>query len=218
MRQRRWLDLVKDYDCEILYHPGQANVVADALSRKTRHDSLLVKSLQMPLEIPVWKWEKITIDLIMKLPKTPRQCDAIWVIVNHLTKSAIFLPIKESMYSEALAELYLREVVAKHGVPVSIVSDRDNSFTSRFWQRFQEDLVEYVPLADIVVDEKLGYVEEPVEILDTMVKKLRRKEILLFKVRWKHRKGLDYMWEPEEELIKYYPDFHKEWFVRTQTE
>ncbi|GKD99893.1 putative reverse transcriptase domain-containing protein, partial [Tanacetum coccineum] len=140
------LDLVKD--CEILYHPGQDNVVANALSRKTRHDSLLVKSPQMPLEIPVWKWEKITMDLIMKLPKTPRQCDAI--------------------------------------------------------------RAEYVPLADIVVDEKLGHVEEPVEILDTMVKKLRRKEILLFKVRWKHRKGLDYMWEPEEELIKYYPDFHKE--------
>ncbi|GJR37156.1 putative reverse transcriptase domain-containing protein [Tanacetum coccineum] len=73
-------------------------------------------------------------------------------------------------------------------------------------------------LNNIVVDEKLGYVEEPVEILDTMVKKLRRKEILLLKVRWKHRKGLDYTWEPEEELIKYYPVFHQEWFVRTQTE
>ncbi|GJZ45769.1 putative reverse transcriptase domain-containing protein [Tanacetum coccineum] len=72
------------------------------------------------------------------------------------------------------------------------------------------DEAEYVPLADIVVDEKLGYVEEPVEILDTMVKKLRRKDILIFKVRWKHRKGLDYTWEPEQELIKYYPAFHQE--------
>ncbi|GJT32340.1 putative nucleotidyltransferase, ribonuclease H [Tanacetum coccineum] len=85
-----------------------------------------------PLEIPVWKYEKITMDLIMKLAKTLRQCDAIWVIVDHLTKSAILLPIKESMYSEALAELYLYEVVARHEVPVSIVSDRDNRFTSRF--------------------------------------------------------------------------------------
>ncbi|GJR70391.1 putative reverse transcriptase domain-containing protein [Tanacetum coccineum] len=80
------------------------------------------------------------------------------------------------------------------------------------------DEAEYVLLADFVVDEKLGYVKDPVEILDTMVKKLRRKEILLFKVRWKHRKGLDYPWELEEELIKYYPAFHQEWFVRTQTE
>ncbi|GKB95900.1 putative reverse transcriptase domain-containing protein [Tanacetum coccineum] len=85
-----------------------------------------------PLEIPVWKWEKITMNLIMKLPKTPRQCDAIWVIVNRLTKSTIFLPIKESMSLEALAELYLREVVARHGVLVFIVSDRDNIFTSIF--------------------------------------------------------------------------------------
>nr|GEV89403.1 hypothetical protein [Tanacetum cinerariifolium]GEV89496.1 hypothetical protein [Tanacetum cinerariifolium]GEW11909.1 hypothetical protein [Tanacetum cinerariifolium] len=80
------------------------------------------------------------------------------------------------------------------------------------------DEAEYVPLADIVVDEKFSYVEEPVEILDTMVKKHRRKDVLLFKIRWKHRKGLDYTWEPEEELIKYYPAFHQEWFVRTQTE
>nr|GEW20431.1 hypothetical protein [Tanacetum cinerariifolium] len=121
------------------------------------------------------------------------------------------------MSSEALTELYLHKVVARHGVPVSVVSDRDNILTSRFWQRFQEDL-EYVPLADIVVDEKLGYVEEPVEILETMVKKLRRKEILLFKVRWKHRKGLDYIWEPEEELIKYYLAFHQEWFIATALE
>nr|GEW70930.1 reverse transcriptase domain-containing protein [Tanacetum cinerariifolium] len=70
------------------------------------------------------------------------------------------------------------------------------------------DEAEYVPLADIVVDEKLGYVEEPIEIFDTMVKKLRRKEILIFKVRWKHIKGLDYTREPEEELIKYYLSFH----------
>ncbi|GJV19384.1 putative reverse transcriptase domain-containing protein [Tanacetum coccineum] len=117
MRQRHWIDLVKDYDCKKFYHPGKASVVADALCRKIRHDSLLVKSPQM------------------------------------LHKCLV-------------------------------------------------DEVEYVPLADIVVDEKLGYVEEPVEILNTMVKKLKRKEIILFKVRWKHRKGLDYTWALEEELIK----------------
>ncbi|GKB49594.1 putative reverse transcriptase domain-containing protein [Tanacetum coccineum] len=106
MRQRRWLDLVKDYDCEILYHTGKANVVADALSRKIRNEKRHSK-------------EKIIMDLITKLPKTPRQCDAILVIVDRLTKSAIFLPIMESMSSEALVELY------RHGVPVSIVSGRD---------------------------------------------------------------------------------------------
>ncbi|GKC66140.1 putative reverse transcriptase domain-containing protein [Tanacetum coccineum] len=144
----------------------KANVVADALSRKTRHDFLLVKSFQMPLEIPMWKWKKITMDLITKLPKTPRQCDAIWVIVDHLTKSAIFLPIKESMSSEALAELYLREVVARHGVPVSIVSDRDNRFTSRFWQRFQEDLGTRVHFSITYHPQTDGQSERTIQTLD----------------------------------------------------
>ncbi|GJQ90285.1 putative reverse transcriptase domain-containing protein [Tanacetum coccineum] len=186
MRQRRWLDLVKDYDCEILYHPGKANVVADALSRKIRHDSLLVKSLQMVITPDFYEYIKAA-------------RHEAW---DNKDVNSERLVGQESMSSEALAELYLHEVVARHGVLVSIVSNRDNRFTSRFWQRFQEDL-EYIPLADIVVDENLGYVEEPVEILDTMVKKLRRKDILLFKVRWKHKKGLDYTWEPKEDLINY---------------
>ncbi|GJV55273.1 putative reverse transcriptase domain-containing protein [Tanacetum coccineum] len=160
MRQRRWLDLVKDYDCEILYHPGKANVVADA--------PLLL--ILFPLEIPVWKWEKITMDLITKLPKTPRQCDAIWVIVDRLTKSAIFLPIKESMSSEALAELYLREVVARHGVPVSIVSDRDNRFTSRFWQRFQEDLGTRVHFSTTYHPQTDGQSERTIQTLEDMLR------------------------------------------------
>ncbi|GKD93661.1 hypothetical protein Tco_1373498, partial [Tanacetum coccineum] len=69
------------------------------------------------------------------------------------------------------------------------------------------DEAKYIPLADIVVDEKLGYVEELVEILDTMVKKLKRKDILLFKVRWKHRKGLDYMWSPKKSSLSITPLF-----------
>ncbi|GKA89730.1 ribonuclease H-like domain-containing protein [Tanacetum coccineum] len=123
--------IVKGKKCS--YNPSHNN----NKQSQSKNDSLAIPE---PLEIHVWKWEKITMDLITKFPKTPRQCDAIWVIVDHLTKSAIFLPIKESMSSEALAELYLHEVVARHRVPVSIVSDRDNRFTSRFWQRFQEDL------------------------------------------------------------------------------
>ncbi|GKF86453.1 putative reverse transcriptase domain-containing protein, partial [Tanacetum coccineum] len=108
-------------------------------------------------------------DLITKLPKTPHQCDAIWVIVDHLTKSAIFLPIKESMSSEALAELYLREVVARHGVPVSIVSDRDNRFTSRFWQRFQEDLGTRVHFSITYHPQTDGQSERTIQTLDDLL-------------------------------------------------
>jgi hypothetical protein len=85
-----------------------------------------------PLEIPEWKWVKITMDFIPKLPRTSKGHDTIWVIVDRLTKSAHFLPIRGTYSSERLAELFIKEIVARHGVPVSIVSDRDTRFTSRF--------------------------------------------------------------------------------------
>ncbi|KAJ9553505.1 hypothetical protein OSB04_017550 [Centaurea solstitialis] len=252
MRQWRWLDVVKDYDCEILYHPGKANMVADTLSRKARHVLLRVPLMRLtvttslldlirqsqadaikkenqkrdrikgqlaqlvpdgrglltrlgrvwvpvscearqtlldeahrskfsihpgatkmyrdlktdywwpemkrdvakyvekcltclrvkaehqrphgklqPLDIPVWKWEHITMDLITKLPRTPRGFDAIWVIVDRLTKSAHFMPIWESSSSEVLADIYVKEIVARHGVPVTIISDRDGEVGQR---------------------------------------------------------------------------------------
>ncbi|KAJ9557249.1 hypothetical protein OSB04_011863 [Centaurea solstitialis] len=79
-------------------------------------------------------------DLITKLPKTPQKFDAIWVIVDRLTKSALFLAIWESSTAEQLAEIYVKEVVSRHGVPVSIISDRDVRFTSQFWERFHSEL------------------------------------------------------------------------------
>ncbi|GJX05993.1 putative reverse transcriptase domain-containing protein [Tanacetum coccineum] len=238
MRQRRWIELLSDYDCEIRYHPGKANVVADALSRKERLKPLRVRSLGMmiisplpsqileaqteavkeenvknenlygmiekkfqkrpdgtlcfegrswiPLyggvrdlimheshkskysihpgsdkmyhdlkelywwpnmkadiatyiskcltcskvkaecqkpsgllqqpEIPVWKWERITMDFVTKLPKTPSGYDAIWVIVDRLTKSAHFIPIRETYSMDKLTKLYIKEIVSRHGV------------------------------------------------------------------------------------------------------
>ena len=93
-----------------------------------------------PLEIPVWKWEHITMDLLTKLPKTAREFDAIWVVVDRLTKSAHFIPISETYTSEKMADVFTNEIIARHGVPVSIVSDRDPRFTSRFWQDFQSQM------------------------------------------------------------------------------
>ncbi|GJX60164.1 putative reverse transcriptase domain-containing protein [Tanacetum coccineum] len=80
--------------------------------------------LQKP-EIPEWKWESITMDFITKLPRTRNGHDAIWVIVDRLTKSAHFLAIREDYSTEKLARLYTDEIVVHHGVPVSIISDRD---------------------------------------------------------------------------------------------
>ena len=83
-------------------------------------------------EIPEWKWERITMDFITKRPRTSSGFDTIWVIVDRLTKSAHFLPIKETDEMSTLARLYLKEIVSRHGVPISIISDRDSRFTSNF--------------------------------------------------------------------------------------
>ncbi|GJV14179.1 putative reverse transcriptase domain-containing protein [Tanacetum coccineum] len=261
MRQRRWLELLADYDCKICYHPGKANVVADALSRKKQIKPLRVRALiltvhpklpsqileaqnealkeenvknenlrgmdksfeirpdgtrciknrsWLPLfgglrdlimheshkskysihpgsdkmyhdlkklywwpnmkaiiaeyvskcltcsrvkaecqkssgllvqpEMPMWKWERITMDFVIKLPKTSTEHDAIWVIVDCLTKSAHFIPIRATDSMETLTRLYIKEIVSQHGVPISIISDRDSYFTSRFWQSLQNAL------------------------------------------------------------------------------
>nr|GEW40021.1 reverse transcriptase domain-containing protein [Tanacetum cinerariifolium] len=89
-------------------------------------------------EIPTWKWEKITMDFVTKLPKTSSGHDTIWVIVDRLIKSAHFIPIKAT-YSN-LTRLYIKEIVSRHGVPIYIISDRDSHFTSRFWQSMQNAL------------------------------------------------------------------------------
>ncbi|GJU13113.1 putative reverse transcriptase domain-containing protein [Tanacetum coccineum] len=228
MRQRRWIELLSDYDYEICYHPGKANVVADALSRKEREKLLRGRALVMTVypdltdrilraqteamkeemriwlslfgglrdlimhesykskysiypgfdnmyqdlkklywwpnmkadiatyvskcltcakvkaehqkpsgllqqpEIPEWKWEKITMDFVSGLPRTLSGYDTIWVIVDQLTKSAHFLPMKKTDSKEKLTQLYLKEIVCRHGVHVSIISDRDSRFASGF--------------------------------------------------------------------------------------
>ncbi|GKA48544.1 putative reverse transcriptase domain-containing protein [Tanacetum coccineum] len=93
--------------------------------------------LQQP-EIPVWKWERISMDFVSGLPRTPSGYDTIWVIVDRLTKSAHFLPMKKTNSIEKLMRLYFQEIVCRHGVPVSIIMDRDSHFTSNFLRSLQK--------------------------------------------------------------------------------
>ena len=72
-------------------------------------------------------------DFVMGLPRTQRGHDSVWVIIDRLTKSAHFLPFKNTYSMEKMASLYVDEIVRLHGAPVSIVSDRDPRFTSKFW-------------------------------------------------------------------------------------
>ena len=101
--------------------------------QKVKAEHQKPSGLLQPLEIPEWKWEQIAMDFVVGLPLTQSKCDAIWVIVDRLTKSAHFLPINERYSIDRLASMYMKEIVARHGVPVSIVSDRDPRFNSRFW-------------------------------------------------------------------------------------
>nr|GEY69471.1 putative reverse transcriptase domain-containing protein [Tanacetum cinerariifolium] len=198
MRQRRWLELLSDYDCKIRYHPGKSNVVADALSRKKQIKPLRVRALVMTIglnlpkqilkaqieaqkpeniknkdvggmirkDIPKeklkprtdgtlclngrsWlscygdlrtKWDNITMDFITKLPKSSQGYDTIWVVVDRITKSVIFTPMRETDSMEKLAIMYLKEVVARHRIPVLIICDRDPRFTSNFWKSLQKAL------------------------------------------------------------------------------
>ncbi|GJT33688.1 putative reverse transcriptase domain-containing protein [Tanacetum coccineum] len=91
-------------------------------------------------EIPQWKWDNITMDFVTKLPKSSQGYDTIWVIVDRLTKSAIFMPMRETDPLDKLARMYLKEVVTKHGIPVLIICDRDPRFASNFWRSLQKAL------------------------------------------------------------------------------
>nr|GEU62898.1 putative reverse transcriptase domain-containing protein [Tanacetum cinerariifolium] len=331
MIQRRWIELLSDYDCEIRYHHGKANVVADTLSRKERIGPLRVRALMMTVhndlpkkilkaqkeamkkknvkaknfrrlikqifkfcpdgthkmyqdlkllywwpnmkadiatyvskcltcikvkaehqkpfgllqqpKIPVWKWERITMDFVSRLPRTPSGYDTIWVIVDRLTKSAHILPKKKTDTMEKLTQLYLKEIMCRHGVPISIISDRDSHFTSRFWKTLQKSLgisldlstayhpqtdgqsertiqmledmlracmIDFgsdivIPMDEIQLDDKLHRIEEPVEIVDREVKRLKQNRIPIVKVRWNSQRGLEFTWELKDQIKNEYP-------------
>jgi len=92
------------------------------------------------IDLPIWKWDTINMDFVTGLPRTARKFDSIWVIVDRLTKSAHFLPVKTTYTVEEYSKLYVKEIVRLHGVPTSIISDRGTQFTANFWKSFQRSL------------------------------------------------------------------------------
>nr|GEX51119.1 putative reverse transcriptase domain-containing protein [Tanacetum cinerariifolium] len=151
--------------------------------------------------IPEWKWDNITMDFVTKLPKSSQGDDSIWVIVDRLTKSAIFTPIRETDPMDKLTRIYLKEVVTRHGIPVSIISDHDprrvthkvspwkgvvrfgkreklnprvhNTFHVSDLKKCHVDEPLAVPLDGLHFDDKLHFFEKPMEFMDREVKRLK---------------------------------------------
>jgi hypothetical protein len=96
--------------------------------------------LLQPLHILVWKWDEISMDFIVGLPKTSNGHDSIWVIVDRLMKVARFIPVKIDYKGSKLAQLYIDHLLRLHGVPSRIVLDRGTQFTSKFWKSLHKAL------------------------------------------------------------------------------
>lgn len=123
-----------------------------------------------PLEVPEWKWEHITMDFVVGLPRSNKGHSAIWVIVDRLTKSTHFLPVQMNWSLDRLAQLYLHEVVRLHGVPVSITSDRDTRFTSHFWTSLQETMGTRLNFSTAYHPQTDGQSERTIQTLEDMLR------------------------------------------------
>ena len=109
-------------------------------------------------------------DFVVGLPSTGRKHDSVWVIVDRLTKSAHFLPVRIDYSLDKLAELYIKEIVRLHGIPISIILDRDLRFTSRFWGKFQEALSTRLNFSTAFHPQTDGQLERVIQILEDMLR------------------------------------------------
>ncbi|XP_038896538.1 uncharacterized protein LOC120084790 [Benincasa hispida] len=117
--------------CIVKEQPGDP--VLKKLAEEVKPKRQRPTELLNPLQVSEWKWEHVTIDFVFELPRTSSRFDGIWVIVDKLSKAARYLPVKVTFALDKLARLDVDSIVSQYKAPVSIVSDRDSRFTSKFW-------------------------------------------------------------------------------------
>ncbi|GJZ75695.1 putative reverse transcriptase domain-containing protein, partial [Tanacetum coccineum] len=121
-------------------------------------------------EIPTWKWKRITMDFVTKLPRTLSEHDTIWVIVDRLTKLEHFIPTRATYSMETLTRLYIKEIVLQNGVSISLKSDHDSHITYRFWQSMQNALGTQLDMSMAYHPEIDGQSERTIQTLEDMLR------------------------------------------------
>ncbi|GKD87584.1 putative reverse transcriptase domain-containing protein [Tanacetum coccineum] len=155
-------------------HPNMKADIATYVSKfltcaKVKAEHQRPSGLLVQPAIPEWKWDNVMMDFITKLPKLSQGFDTIWMIMDRLTKSAHFFPIRENDPLDKLARLYLNKIVARHGIPVSIICDRDGRFTSNFWRSFQKALGTDLSMSTTYHPETDGQSERTIQTLEDML-------------------------------------------------
>jgi hypothetical protein len=138
--------------------------------QKAKIDHQKSAGLLQSLDIPEWKWDGIAMDFVTALPKTQKKHDAIWVIIDRLTKSAHFIPINQTFSLERLAQVYVKEIIRLHGIPASIVSDRDPRFTSKFWKQLHLELGTKLRLSSAYHPQTDGQSERTIQSLEDLLR------------------------------------------------
>ncbi|MCO5599014.1 hypothetical protein L7F22_053113 [Adiantum nelumboides] len=108
--------------------------------QKVKFDRHKAQEFLQPLPIPTRPWKSIAMDFIFDLPRTPNGHDGIWTIIDRFSKQAHFLPVKKTVKLDHLARLFVAQIFRLHGMPETIVSDRDPRFTSLFWKAILENI------------------------------------------------------------------------------
>ncbi|KAK9020566.1 hypothetical protein V6N11_010586 [Hibiscus sabdariffa] len=166
--------MYRDLKCEY-YWVGLKKDVTEFVSKcmvcqRVKAEHQFPSGLLQPLRIPEWKWERITMEFVTGLPMTPSKKDSVWVVVDRFTKCAHFLPVHTTYTYDKLAELYIREIVRLHGVPKSIVSDRDPKFTSRFWESLHTALGSRLNFSTSYHPQTDGQSERVIQVLEDMLR------------------------------------------------